>query len=65
MRATSIVFMLALGSTSASAGDGWKNLNGKPVPALEATGWLNCPEQNVSPATLKGKVWLLVFFGTS
>ena len=46
------------------AQDGWKDLNGKPVPELKVVDWLNTDSAAPTSASLKGKVWLLEFFGT-
>ncbi len=46
------------------AQDGWKDLTGKPVPELKVVDWLNTDSAAPTSASLKGKVWLLEFFGT-
>ena len=47
-----------------SAQSGWKDLTGKPVPAVTAAAWLNTNGQKPTSTTMKGKVWLIEFFAT-
>ena len=46
-----------------TAQDGWKDLKGDWVPELKAKAWLNTPDEMAPTTTsMKGKVWLLMFF---
>ncbi len=62
---TVIATAIALVTIGALASaDGWKKLDGKRVPALEASDWLNVEGETPTLESLKGKVWLLEFFAT-
>lgn len=44
------------------AQDGWKDLAGDWVPELKVRSWLNTDGKVPTTTSLKGKVWLLMFF---
>ena len=44
------------------AQDGWKDLKGDWVPELKVRSWLNTDEKVPTTTSMKGKVWLLMFF---
>lgn len=43
--------------------EGWRDLTGRAAPEVAASRWLNTGEFTVSNEALKGRVWLLAFFG--
>ena len=44
---------------------GWRDLDGKPCPEIEAETWINTGGATPSTAGLKGKVFLIAFFTTT
>ena len=59
-----VTFSLTM--TALPAQDGWKDLKGDWVPELKVRGWLNTPDEKAPTTTsMKGKVWLLMFFMTT
>jgi len=44
------------------AQDGWKDLKGDWVPELKVRSWLNTDDKVPTTTSMKGKVWLLMFF---
>ncbi|MHC4921068.1 MAG: peroxiredoxin family protein [Planctomycetota bacterium] len=57
-----LTFALSL-AIALPAQDGWQKLTGDWVPELKVKAWLNTPDGKVPTTTsLKGKVWLLMFF---
>jgi cytochrome oxidase Cu insertion factor (SCO1/SenC/PrrC family) len=63
MRFRLVVSLLVLVGSLPAQG-GWKDLTGKRVPELKVAAWLNTDGAEPTSASLKGKVWLLEFFGT-
>ena len=63
MRALCIAASLTL-AAHAVAQDGWKRLDGQPVPEIHVEDWYNVVGQISGVADLKGKVFLLEFFAT-
>jgi hypothetical protein len=58
-----VLLALAL-VTGVAAADGWRDYTGKPCPTLTARVWFNtAPGKAPTNASLKGKVWVLWFFG--
>ena len=57
-----LVGCLAFVSATARA-DGWRQLDGKPAPEIAAESRMNVGGGALSRDALKGKVWLLNFFG--
>ena len=41
---------------------GWKKLEGDWVPELKVRSWLNTDDKAPTTTSMKGKVWLLMFF---
>ncbi len=63
MRFPLVASLLVLAGSLPAQG-GWKDLTGKRVPELKVADWLNTDGAAPTSASLRGKVWLLEFFGT-
>jgi hypothetical protein len=60
--ATAAALLLAASVTHAEA---WQSHVGKACPEVSADTWVNTGGKRPSNASLKGKVWLLWFFGST
>ena len=64
LRLSLVGALLGAFAVPATAGSGWKNLNGQKAPSIIAKEWLNAGRKAPTAKDLRGKVILLEFFAT-
>jgi hypothetical protein len=62
VRTAIVAFLLLAGGARA---EGWQALDGAPCPEFSARRWFNTQGTAPTAASLKGQVFLLVFFGVT